>query len=190
MTLAPPRKRCKHSCVPVLLKACQQNLFPIDVKVTFSRVGIVFASILQLMFYFTLCEVTECSLMTKYNNLLTISLKKKKKGKVEIKTLVSEKYRWNHRPRCCIAIHVFSQRWSGFPSCFCHFLFVCSWINQWSFNCLCLDLPICKISRKALLSSGRDCEIKSTDIHKMLGEWRTTELGSHKRPVYVLFQCI
>lgn len=81
MTLAPPRKRCKHSCVPVLLKACQQNLFPIDVKVTFSRVGIVFASILQLMFYFTLCEVTECSLMTKYNNLLTISLKKKKKEK-------------------------------------------------------------------------------------------------------------
>lgn len=109
MTLAPPRKRCKHSCVPVLLKARQQNLFPIDVKVTFSRVGTVFASILQLMFYFTLCEVTECSLMTKYNNLLTISLKKKK-GKVEIKTLVSEKYRWNHRPRCCMAIHVFSQR--------------------------------------------------------------------------------
>jgi len=32
--------------MPGLLKACQQSLFPTDVEVTFSRVGIVFGLLL------------------------------------------------------------------------------------------------------------------------------------------------
>lgn len=72
VTPVPARKRCKHSCVPKLLKV-GQNLFPMDVEFNMQQgkeLCVVSYQQLQLMLFFTLCKVAEWSLVIKkiFNN--------------------------------------------------------------------------------------------------------------------------
>lgn len=109
VTLVPARKSCRHSCVPELLKVCQ-NLFPINVEVNIQQgkeLCVISYWRLQLMLFFTLCEVTVVS--GDLNNLQQFL-----QELMEIKNLTGENKDETKEHCCSVASHP-----SRGAQCFC-----------------------------------------------------------------------